>query len=231
MNYDAVKNNLKALKNCSSIAILSDIQKESDETITLKKINSEIRKKRQLRLLILKSFRNDLEKFIRRDDPSISFDERKLFENGYLAIDFLENDKVSHCLFQDDGNINSAFNFYSTNMTRVIENIKPYIRNIMDFEKETSLLGNNFYDYIYAIVSTSLSNFRFVISGDGVNISKSDLLNASLTTDEYDKIMHYFAYHYRRILEKILVYDDTSLDTYRTNLSKDKALAIYRGQK
>lgn len=64
-----------------------------------------------------------------------------------------------------------------------------------------------------------------MINGDGVSIDDEHSLKEKYL---YDKLVNYYLLNKDDILRNIKVFNNEALDPYRTNLSKRKALSIYK---
>ena len=102
----------------------------------------------------------------------------------------------------------------------------PYLKSLLDYKNTNSLLDNDFYNSLLVnLVGTRSISFK--LNGDGISIV---INNQRLSENKYVlmSLEKHFQEHYKEILSKISVYNNESLDKYRTDLNKRKALAIYK---
>ena len=104
------------------------------------------------------------------------------------------------------------------------EIITPYITKIENFRKVDSLLDNNFYHKLL-ISFPGVYQPIFMINGDGVSIDDEHSLKEKYL---YDKLVNYYLLNKDDILRNIKVFNNEALLPYQTDLSKRKALSIYK---
>lgn len=215
----------------ANILRYTDFGKLSENTgylfgsLTLEKISHEIINKRQLRYAVLKQIYDDItNKLIHNhiQNFKIYLDPRQIYNGDYLNLQLVINNTTIEPFINQSG-IQSHYNSYIDNS---LDLMFPYLRSLLNYRRINSLLDNDFYnDLLVNLAGTRSISFK--LNGDGISII---INNQRLSENKYviTSLEKYFQEHYKEILSKISVYNNESLDKYRTDLNKRKALAIYK---
>lgn len=228
-DIDIVSENLT--NRLDSILRYSDFGKLSENTgylsgsLTLEKINQEIVNKRQIRYAVLKQLYEDItNKLITYHIKNfqIYLDPRQIYNGDYLNLQLIINNVIIKPFINQTG----VHSYYNSYIDGCLDLMFPYLKALLDYPKVNSLLDNDFYnDLLVNLVGTKLISFK--LNGDGFSII---INNLRLADNKYviTSLEKHFQEHYEEILSKISVYNNESLDKYRTDLNKRKALAIYK---
>lgn len=202
----------------------------NNNIIKLRKLDLQINDLRYIRNYILATFKKDVSsKLNDRIDSkiveknNIEFDPRMLFLSKYLLLTINTTMGDTTCLVSDKG-VESA-TFESNELEEKVELLLPYIKGILNLRSKSNVLDNEFYND----VGIYNKNFEKVLnlSGDGIVLPFKNY--NELTEEELQELLHYYYSNWHNILENIEVDDIDILKVYRTNVSKQKALAIYKG--
>lgn len=221
--YEHTLNKLQNVLVYRDNGILTNNMGYLDGSLTLANIQDDITNKRMIRYEILKKFYEDLtSKFMSKKITNfkIYIDPKKIWNGTYLNFKLVIDDKMFTPLISNS----SILIDYDDN--DILKIILPYIKGLITLNEETSLLNNDFYESLLVNLVGGKKPI-FSISGDGVNLIKYD---PQTKNDEYQlkKLFNYYASHQNEILERVDVYDNVALLPYRTDLSKRKALSIYK---
>ena len=196
---------LKDIKENEAIAILLENIGYIHGEINLKKLENDIINKRKIRYSVIKAF---------YDDATNALIKHKI-NNFKLYVDPKEIFKESK--------LNLVIS-YQGDKDSCKEIITPYITKIENFRKVDSLLDNNFYHKLL-ISFPGVYQPIFMINGDGVSIDDEHSLKEKYL---YDKLVNYYLLNKDDILRNIKVFNNEALLPYQTDLSKRKALSIYK---
>lgn len=223
------KNNKTKLRSIMKYGYYGSLSKNTGYiagTITLKKIDDEIENKRKLRHEILKRFYDDITNkllFKKITCFKMIVDSRRIWNNDFLNFKIEKNDFIAYPKVSIAGIEKS----YNDDINECLEIIFPFIKGMCQIHKEIDLLENNFYDSILVKLMGSLKPI-FSISGDGISIVHDDELKQS----QYEDLVRFLETYKYEILNNVSIFDNESLNPYRTDLTKRKALSIYkRGMK
>ena len=203
--FDRYISMLKDIKENEAIAILLENIGYIHGEINLKKLENDIINKRKIRYSVIKAF---------YDDATNALIKHKI-NNFKLFVDPKEIFKESK--------LNLVIS-YQGDKDSCKEIITPYITKIENFRKVDSLLDNNFYHKLL-ISFPGVYQPIFMINGDGVSIDDEHSLKEKYL---YDKLVNYYLLNKDDILRNIKVFNNEALLPYQTDLSKRKALSIYK---
>lgn len=203
--FDRYISMLKDIKENEAIAILLENIGYIHGEINLKKLENDIINKRKIRYSVIKAF---------YDDATNALIKHKI-NNFKLYVDPKEIFKESK--------LNLVIS-YQGDKDSCKEIITPYITKIENFRKVDSLLDNNFYHKLL-ISFPGIYQPIFMINGDGVLIDDEYILKEKYL---YDKLVNYYLLNKDDILRNIKVFNNEALLPYQTDLSKRKALSIYK---
>lgn len=203
--FDRYISMLKDIKENEAIAILLENIGYIHGEINLKKLENDIINKRKIRYSVIKAF---------YDDATNELVKHKI-NNFKLYVDPKEIFKESK--------LNLVIS-YQGDKDSCKEIITPYITKIENFRKVDSLLDNNFYHKLL-ISFPGVYQPIFMINGDGVSIDDEHSLKEKYL---YDKLVNYYLLNKDDILRNIKVFNNEALLPYQTDLSKRKALSIYK---
>ena len=203
--FDRYISMLKDIKENEAIAILLENIGYIHGEINLKKLENDIINKRKIRYSVIKAF---------YDDATNELVKHKI-NNFKLYVDPKEIFKESK--------LNLVIS-YQGDKDSCKEIITPYITKIENFRKVDSLLDNNFYHKLL-ISFPGVYQPIFLINGDGVSIDDEHSLKEKYL---YDKLVNYYLLNKDDILRNIKVFNNEALLPYQTDLSKRKALSIYK---
>lgn len=203
--FDRYISMLKDIKENEAIAILLENIGYIHGEINLKKLENDIINKRKIRYSVIKAF---------YDDATNELVKHKI-NNFKLYVDPKEIFKESK--------LNLVIS-YKGDKDSCKEIITPYITKIENFRKVDSLLDNNFYHKLL-ISFPGVYQPIFMINGDGVSIDDEHSLKEKYL---YDKLVNYYLLNKDDILRNIKVFNNEALLPYQTDLSKRKALSIYK---
>ncbi|MCI5701663.1 MAG: hypothetical protein MR266_02705 [Erysipelotrichaceae bacterium] len=203
--FDRYISMLKDIKENEAIAILLENIGYIHGEINLKKLENDIINKRKIRYSVIKTF---------YDDATNELVKHKI-NNFKLYVDPKEIFKESK--------LNLVIS-YQGDKDSCKEIITPYITKIENFRKVDSLLDNNFYHKLL-ISFPGVYQPIFMINGDGVSIDDEHSLKEKYL---YDKLVNYYLLNKDDILRNIKVFNNEALLPYQTDLSKRKALSIYK---
>lgn len=196
---------LKDMQENEGMAILLENVGYVHGELNLKKIENDIINKRKIRYSVIKTF---------YDDATNALIKHKI-NNFKLYVDPKEIFKESK--------LNLVIS-YQGDKTSCLEIITPYITKIENFNKEDNLLDNDFYHKLL-VSFPGVYQPIFMINGDGVAIDDEYSLKEKHL---YDKLVNYYLLNKDDILRNTKVFNNESLNPYRTDLSKRKALSIYK---
>ncbi len=226
--YDSIKSDLMNIIKYTNYATLSSKEDYEDGIINLKRLEEEIKNKRQIRYEILKALYEDItNKLLSKKITNfkIYIPSENIFIDKYLNITFEINDNLEKILI----NKNGIIEYMSNDSKEVLESLKmiiPFIRNFLKLTKEDSigsLLNNDFYDNLF--VSLVGHNYRLlVINGNGINLIE----DSSLSNLETKNISEFYNDNKSEILKKVYIFNNTILNRYKTELSKRKVLSLYK---
>lgn len=203
--FDRYISMLKDIKENEAIAILLENIGYIHGEINLKKLENDIINKRKIRYSVIKAF---------YDDATNALIKHKI-NNFKLYVDPKEIFKGTK--------LNLVIS-YQGDKDSCKEIITPYITKIENFRKVDSLLDNNFYHKLL-ISFPGVYQPIFMINGDGVSIDDEYILKEKYL---YDKLVNYYLLNKDDILRNIKVFNNEALLPYQTDLSKRKALSIYK---
>ncbi len=203
--FDRYISMLKDIKENEVMAILLENIGYIHGEINLKKLENDIINKRKIRYSVIKAF---------YDDATNELVKHKI-NNFKLYVDPKEIFKESK--------LNLVIS-YQGDKDSCKEIITPYITKIENFRKVDSLLDNNFYHKLL-ISFPGVYQPIFMINGDGVSIDDEHSLKEKYL---YDKLVNYYLLNKDDILRNIKVFNNEALLPYQTDLSKRKALSIYK---
>lgn len=203
--FDRYISMLKDIKENEAMAILLENIGYIHGEINLKKLENDIINKRKIRYSVIKAF---------YDDATNALIKHKI-NNFKLYVDPKEIFKESK--------LNLVIS-YQGDKDSCKEIITPYITKIENFRKVDSLLDNNFYHKLL-ISFPGVYQPIFMINGDGVSIDDEHSLKEKYL---YDKLVNYYLLNKDDILRNIKVFNNEALLPYQTDLSKRKALSIYK---
>lgn len=203
--FDRYISMLKDIKENEAIAILLENIGYIHGEINLKKLENDIINKRKIRYSVIKAF---------YDDATNALIKHKI-NNFKLYVDPKEIFKGTK--------LNLVIS-YQGDKDSCKEIITPYITKIENFRKVDSLLDNNFYHKLL-ISFPGVYQPIFMINGDGVSIDDEHSLKEKYL---YDKLVNYYLLNKDDILRNIKVFNNEALLPYQTDLSKRKALSIYK---
>ena len=200
----------------------------SDKSISLAKLDEQIKDLRSIRYYILETFKNDTrEAFDRRkgckieSEKKVEFDPQKLFFSKYLDITIPTMFGDTRCLVSDIG-LDSA-TFKTSEVEEDINLILPYIKGIINVNQKTNVLNDYFYNGI-ALFNKDYTKV-LKVNGDGILLPFDGYL--CLSREELQELLRYYYINYEQILKNIYIPDSSILNIFRTNASKQKVLALY----
>ena len=221
-------NDLESIKN-GKLVKYNFGYKDNSKEINLHKLNEQIKDLRYIRNYILEKFKNDVKNEFdniigsRIDEhKNIDFDPKMLFLSKYLFLTIPTMFGDTTCLVSEHGIENASFN--TPELEKKLNLIFPYIRGILHLKEKSNVLDNRFYNDIY--IYDSNSNKVLVLNGDGIFLPFRNYFDLD---ENLPELLFYYYQNLDSILENINVPDGEILDVYRTNVSKQKALAIYKG--
>ncbi len=224
-------NDLERIKNSKLVKFNFGNISNSKE-ISLQKLDNQIKDLRYIRNHILNTFKKDCKNEFDRligarieEHKNVDFDHRILFLKDYLCLKVPTMFGDTTCLISDKG-IESA-TFETLELEKKVKLLFPYIKGILNLKENSNVLNNEFYDdvNIYNDEKEKVLN----INGDGVFLPFDDYYD--LDDYELQDLLKYYYENWNNILEKINVPDEDNLNVYRTNVSLQKALALYKGTK
>ena len=127
------------------------------------------------------------------------------------------------CLISNRGIENASFN--TKEIEKKVDLIFPYIKGILKLKEKSNVLDNEFYNDVN-IYNSDIEKV-LVLNGDGIVLPFRDYYD--LDDNELQKLRGYYYNNWNSILNNINITDESLLNTYRTDVSKQKALAIYKG--
>jgi len=221
-------------KNIKKYAVYANINERlecKEGLITLGSIDKEIMKMRLVRDFVLDKFTNDVaktfEKYNSKDNTMLEFNPKKLFQGSYLDL-CLKQGMDEFDLLVSKNKIEKV-SVYSPLLDEKISQIYKYIEGlfrVLENLETANLLSNNFYDFIRLVIPDYEE--EFLINGDGGRLSIYSPVFDLLNNDQQLDALKFFYDNKNLIFEKILFHDDKLLDNYRTNVSKRRALSIYK---
>lgn len=199
--------------------------------ITLYELDLDILKMKLIRESILDKFKQDtlltFKKYNLKSNAKISFNPNKLLSGSYLDLKLLVDNEEFNLLISKYRI--EKYDDYKFVVDQKISQVFKYIEGlfrILETEETKNLLLNDF----YSIIDVDFYDYieRFNINGNGITLSLYNSLLENLKLEDKIKALHYFYENYNEILKRVFVLNDLILDRYRTNISKRKALAIYK---
>lgn len=203
--FDRYISMLKDIKENEVIAILLENVGYIHGELNLKKIENDIINKRRIRYSVIKTFYDDATNALIKhkiNNFKLYVDPKEIFKGTKLNLVISYQGDKDFCR----------------------EIITPYISKIENFKEEDNLLDNDFYHKLL-VSFPGVYQPIFMINGDGVSIDDEHSLKEKHL---YDKLVNYYLLNKDDILRNIKVFNNEALDPYRTNLSKRKALSIYK---
>ena len=225
-----IETELKDISKRKITGIIRSSNNYKEET-NLLKLSKEIEKTRKLRNKIISSFEKDILDainnikygYLKNISYPIILDYKKLFIDDLLSIKVFTKDEVyMNCLFSEN-RVKGNSNF---EVERIYAEINPYIRRIFEISKESNLLNNSFYDNLEVLLFNKYLK-KLIINGDGIKLPIDDFYNL----DSYDKnnLLRFYYDNLKKILKNIQVQEVLELENYRSNITKQKVLGLYRG--
>ena len=196
---------------------------KTKEWTNLYKLKKEIDKTKELRNDILNIFQQDSinsikninYKYLENVPFPLLIDYHSLFDNDKLKIKLFTKD----CLYSD-------FKVPDTNNLKeeILNNIDKYVEGLLRVKKETNILDNSFYLELEVLIYNNYIK-KLIISGDGIRLANDSYLNYELKRE----IIYFYYKNLKKILKNIQVEEVIELEKYRSNITKQKVLEIYRG--
>ena len=203
--------------------------KKIDSLISLRIIDNRLSELRRIRSYIIELFKEDMEKRVKGDKinsrESIILNPERLFLNEYLSLIIPTALGDNHCLFSKDTLV--ASDSMMSELENKAELILPYIKRIYEVAENTNLLDNEFYDNIN-IYNDNYDNV-LNLNGNGVVLPFNDYND--LDDIEKQELLKYYYSNLQAILKNILVPNTEVLDRFKENITKEKALELYKGSK
>jgi len=221
-------NDLESIVNGKLVRMNFGYKPKNDKELTLAKLSKQIEDLRYIRSIILEQFKKDSKEALKpyngiiKEEENINFDHRMMFLSKYLFMNIPTTLGDVGCLLSDKG-IESTTSAPTSELEKKIELLRPYIRGILRLNKESNVLSNDFYKDINLYDEDSKS---LIINGDGIVLPFREYFD--LTEEEKQDLLGYYYSNWNKILSKINIPDEEVLDNFRTNVSKQKALAIYK---
>ena len=223
---------LERIKNGNLVRFNENTKEKHSSLISLAKLQSELSELRNIRSIILKQFRNDMNTTLDykkgckiSSDYKVSFSSNELFLDDYLSlfIPTLFGDSI--CLFDKNTLVSSTSS--DNELYEKIEVILPYIKKIFNVKENSNVLNNEFYkDYgVFDNFNTKVFN----INGNGIIIPFYDYTD--FPNKFIQELLTYYSQNSNDILKNILIPNTESLDNYRLNTNKEKVLKLYKGEK
>ena len=225
MGSENLNNRLDNILRYTDFGKLSENTGYLSGSLTLEKINHEIIKKKQVRYAVLKQVYDDITNELIHNhiqNFKIYLDSRQIYNGDYLNLQLVINNTTIKPFINQSG-VQSHYNSYIDNS---LDLMFPYLRSLLNYRRFNSLLNNDFYNALLVNLAGTRS-ISFKLNGDGISVV---INNQRLAENKYVfmSLEKYFQEHYSEILSKVSVYNNESLDKYRTDLNKRKALAIYK---
>ena len=203
--------------------------KKIDSLISLKIIDNRLSELRRIRSYIIELFKEDLETRVKGDKvdnkESIRLNPERLFLNDYLSLSISTSLGYNHCLFSKDTIVSS--DSMISELENKIELILPYIKRIYEVFENTTILDNEFYDNI----DIYNDNYDKVLNlnGNGAVLPFNDYND--LNDIEKQELLKYYYSNFQPILKNILVPNTEILDPFKENITKEKVLKLYKGNR
>lgn len=224
-------NDLEKIKNGKLLRLNFKENKISDEEINLTRVNNWIKDLRYIRNYILDNFKqdafNELKKFNNKtigEEENIDFDHRMLFLNNNLFLNIPTILGDTSTLVSKNGIVSASL--ITSELENKVEKLMPYIKNLLKLNEESNVLDNSFYQDLRLF--NALEEANLVINGDGIFLPFRDY---EMTNDKLQELLSYYYTNSKILFDNIKVPNSKLLEQYRTNTSKQKALAIYKGTK
>ena len=225
-----IETELKDISKRKINGVINSANKLEGET-NLLKLYKEIEKTRNLRTKIISSFEKDILEIIKSMNYSylknvpypVIIDYKKLFIDDLLSLKVFTKDGVyDNFLFSDTEVQNNNF----SEVERIYTEIQPFIKRILDISKESNLLNNSFYDKLEVLLYNEYLH-KLIISGDGIRLPINDFYNLN----GYDKnnLLRFYYDNLKKILKNIQVQEVLELEKYKSDITKQKVLSLYRG--
>jgi len=204
-------------------------EKTSNSLVSLDKINNEIKESRYLRNYIVEEFKNDIKKEfdilrgsrIEREE-NVELNLEKLFNHDYLEITIPTILGDTLCLLSSNDLIASTSSI--GDLDEKLKVIRPYVKKLFDLKKETHILDNEFYQDVNIFDDEERV---LVMHGGGILLPFRDYKD--LTKENLQDLLSYYYKNWNTILKNILVYNDQILERFKPDITKEKALGIYKG--
>lgn len=223
-------NDLESIKNgrMQRYSLYGDMK--SISLVSLSKIDYEREEFQRIRNFIIKMFQEDTkEEFDRLYNSKIHTEEKvdlnheKLFLDDYLSVTIPTILGDSHCLLDENGMVSSTG--FGSDLEKKVKLIMPYVKRLFELKKQSHVLDNEFYSKL-DILNTGLDKVLYLYGG-GILLPFNDY--KELSSEELQKLLVYYYQNYNEILKNILVPNGESLNKYRLDINKEKALSIYKG--
>ena len=223
---------LESIKNGKLTRFNLNEKENYEREITLTRLNNQIQDLRTIRTYILENFKNDVKNEFDKligsrieEHKNIEFDPRMLFLPKYLFIKIPTMFGKTECLVSENGIESTSFD--TVELNKKVKLILPYIKGILNVKNNSNILDNAFYEYLNIYNETEEK--VLVVNGDGIVLPFREYQNLDIS--EYEDLLNYYYTNWNKILQNSIIPDSDSLDKFRTNVSSQKALALYKGLK
>lgn len=205
---------------------------KSNSLVSLKRIDSERHELRSIRENIIEEFKSDVKNRFndimgnkKINELNVSLNPEKIFLKDYLSLVVPTILGDTYCLLDKNGLVSSSS--ISEDLCYKIEIMLPYIRKILDINKKTNILKNEFFDDIN--IYNDSNDKVLVLNGGGVFLPFDNYQDIS-EQDLQDLLMYYYS-NLNDILKNILIPNTEELNRFRSDIKFDEAKTLYKGIK
>ena len=222
-------NDLKSIVN-GKIVRFSLGSGNGSSLVSLKTINDERCEFRNIRYSVIDEFTNEIKEQFNtikgskiEEDVNFQVNPIKLFdEDNNLEIKIKTILGDTTCSIDGDKIIKSTSD--TSDLHEKVAIIMPYVKKLLEVRKYTKLLENEFYQ------DTDIKDLDIkvlMLSGSGIFLPFKDY--TELNDYDLQDLLSYYYSNLTNILKNILVNNDEILELYKPDITKEKAIGIYKG--
>ena len=226
-----VVKDLERIKNGKLVRYNLLIKEPFTSFVVLDKVQNEIMEFNSTRFQLLKEFRDNMNYDLEWKKGSkidstywVSFVPTKLFLNDYLTLKIPTALGESFYLFDKNGLVLSKERI-TKELKEKSNVIMPYISKLLNVKENSNILDNAFYED-YPIFNSKYEKV-LNINGNGITLPFEDYTDL----DNCQDILHYYYTYQNEILKNIIIPNTDTLNNYKMNISKEKVLKLYKGEK
>ena len=224
---------LERIKNGKIVRYNKNTEENYSSFISLASVRNEIIELRNIRFKLLNKFKNEVNSELDwnrgcKIDSSykMSFIPTKLFLQNYLSLTIPTILGDCECLFDENGLVGTNGEI-TRDLIEKVDIIMPYVKKLFVVKNNSIVLNNEFYK-TYPVLDDN-NNPVFNINGDGIVLPYKEY--EEYRTQMMQEILAYYYQNIEEILKNVLIPNTEILNNYRKDISKEKILKLYKGEK